>query len=124
MPPSGADLENLLFGVKLDFLFLLCYPIALFLLCRRASRANTDSNWFSRLGRVLSYVALSAIPSDLIDNYTVLKFLDGTGSEDLLALGGIFTIWDFAVFGGCALYLLAALGRWVVRRRRAPAMAV
>jgi hypothetical protein len=123
-PPYGTELESFLFGVKLDFLFLLCYPVALFLLCRRASQANADSRWFSRLGRFLSYVALSAIPSDVIDNYTVLKFLDGTGSSELLALGGVFTIWNFAVFGGCALYLLAALGSWVVRRRRAHAMAV
>jgi hypothetical protein len=116
--PHGSELENFLFGVKLDFLFLICYPVALFLLCRRAAVANADSRSFGRLGRLLSYVALSAIPSDLLDNFSVIRFLNGPEGRDLLAVGGICVLWNFAVVGVCVLYLIVALGRWLHVRRR------
>ena len=86
-------------GIKLDFLFLLLYPCTLSLACRLAMNVLNPSGSACKLGRILSWAVLSAIPSDAIDNYTMLHYLSSHSSALLLAIGGLCTEWNFAIAG-------------------------
>ena len=86
-------------GIKLDFLFLLLYPCTLSLACRLAMNVLNPSGSACKLGRILSWSVLSAIPSDAIDNYTMLHYLSSHSSALLLAIGGLCTEWNFAIAG-------------------------
>src|SRR5213594_189241 len=114
---SPSDRTNLEFGLKLDFLFLVLYPCTLSLACRFAVRSSPRSSSLCRIGRLLSIAVLSAIPSDVFDNFSVLHYLSSGSSRGLLILGGLCTIWDFTIAGIAVVFSVGVTIARMFRRR-------
>jgi hypothetical protein len=99
----------LIAGLKLDFLFLLLYPSALSLACRLAMTALNPSGGVWKLGRFMSLAVLTAIPSDAIDNYTMLHYFSSGSSRLLLTIGALCTEWNFAIAGLAFLFFVGVV---------------
>jgi hypothetical protein len=95
---TATEGQLLTSGIKLDFVFLVLYPLTLFWACRLALRSLDRLTWRYKVGRVLSWAMLSAIPSDAFENYTMLHYIS-SGSGALLAAGAICTVWNFTIAG-------------------------
>ena len=64
-----------------DFLFLLCYPLALSLACGRL--ADAPGNPVPMIGAFVAWAALAAIPLDAVENLAMLRMVDQGGRETL-----------------------------------------
>jgi hypothetical protein len=78
-----AQRDSALFGLGLDFLFLIIYPLFLSLWCGRASRRWNLSGWLARMGLFFSGLVLLAAPLDALENFGLYFLIRGNSSEVL-----------------------------------------
>jgi hypothetical protein len=97
-----------------DFLFLLCYPLALSLGC--AMLAVAPSNPVPMIGVFVAWVVLAAIPLDAIENLSMLRMLDHGASDALARLATWCAGLKFTVLLAVVGYLLTAGGATLVQR--------
>lgn len=97
-----------------DFLFLLCYPLALALAC--AMLANAPGNPAPMIGAFVAWAVLAAIPLDAVENLAMLRMLDSGAAEGLARL----TTWcaglKFTVLLAVVGYLLTAGTATLIQR--------
>lgn len=65
-----------------DYLFLLCYPLALSLAC--AMLVDAPGNPVPMIGAFVAWAVLAAIPLDAVENLSMLRMVD-RGAGDALA---------------------------------------
>jgi len=89
-PPSkwtAQQREASLFGLGLDFLFLVLYPLYLSLLCSRASLHWRVPDWLAAVCGSFSYLILAAGPLDAAENiglYCLIAGADGAALQWLV----------------------------------------
>ncbi len=109
------------FGVRqtlLDFLFLMCYPVALSLLCMRL--AWSRSGFMAILGIVLSWAVLLCIPFDACENILILKMLRGNTAPPFPELTTAMAAMKFSLIGLALIgYPFLCLMQKTLRRFRA-----
>ncbi len=93
-------------SLRLDFAFLLAYPVSLGLGCRILTRRN--ASWFDRVGRQLSNAVFACIPLDAIENVALLRMLDSGASSGMTRLVGIVATIKFALVLSAVVFLIAA----------------
>ena len=98
-------------SLRLDFAFLLAYPVSLALGCRILARRN--AGWFDRVGIQLSYALFACIPLDATENVALLRMLDIGASNGLARLAAICATIKFALILGAVVFLIAAQLRGV-----------
>lgn len=85
-PPSewtAPEREAALFGLGLDFLFLVLYPLYLSLLCSRARRHWSQPAWLAAACAMFSWLILVAAPLDALENIGLYWLIRGTDDEAL-----------------------------------------
>lgn len=113
--------ETALFGLGLDFLFLVLYPLYLSLLCSRARRHWSLPRWLAAACAVFSWLILVAAPLDALENiglYRLIRGFDGEGLQWFVtvvsALKWLIGLACLPVVGASLLYRgyarLASLG--------------
>lgn len=75
--------EAVLFGLGLDFLYLIIYPLFLSLLCGRASQHWKLPGWLARTSLFFSGLVLFAMPLDALENFGLYFLIRGNSSEAL-----------------------------------------
>lgn len=80
---SRPDRDAALFGLGLDYLYLLLYPLFLSLLCARASLLWNLPRWLERAGRLFSRLVWLAAPLDALENAGLYVLLRGNDGESL-----------------------------------------
>jgi hypothetical protein len=120
-PPQGPEPDKALYyaALKLDFIFLLVYPTTLSLACRMTAQATSASGFWYTTGRFLSILILSAIVVDIVDNTTLILFLNNKAGRGLLVFGGLCALWDIGLFVTCSLFSVAGLLRYCLVARSA-----
>jgi hypothetical protein len=86
---SRSDRDAALFGLGLDFLYLLLYPLFLSLLCARASLVWNLPGWLMRASRLCSRLVLLAAPLDALENaglYFLIRGNDGEAFQWFISL--------------------------------------
>lgn len=81
---STEQRETALFGLGLDFLFLLLYPLYLSLLCDRAGRYWSLPVWLAGACAVFSWLILAAGALDVVENiglYWLIRGDDGAALQ-------------------------------------------
>lgn len=85
-PPArwqADEREAALFGLGLDFLFLMIYPLFLSLLCGRAAVEWDLPAWLSRVSGLFAAVVLLAAPLDALENIGLHRMIMGDDSPHL-----------------------------------------
>jgi hypothetical protein len=85
-PIAGWTQENretVLFGLGLDFLFLVLYPLFLSLLCARAARHWRLPARLASAARISSRLVLVAAPLDALENIGLFLLITGDTSASL-----------------------------------------
>lgn len=97
----GNKLHFLTFGFGLDFLFLLLYPIVLFLVLQLVAK-YAPHEWLKRFATFFAPVALISGLFDAVENICLLRYIFGHHDEWLLKTAGIFAGIKFGllVIGG------------------------
>lgn len=80
---SPGERDAALFGLGLDFLFLIIYPLFLALLCGRAGRNWNLPAWLARTSLFFSGLVLFAAPLDAVENFGLYFLIRGNTSETL-----------------------------------------
>ena len=93
-------------SLRLDFAFLLAYPVSLGLGCRILARRN--AGWFDRVGQQFSYAVFACIPLDATENLALLRMLDAGASSGMARIAGIAATIKFALVLGAVVFLIAA----------------
>lgn len=75
--------ETALFGLGLDFLFLMIYPLFLSLLCGRAALRWSLPSWLARTSAMLSGLVLLAAPLDALENIGLYLLIAGDSGQAL-----------------------------------------
>jgi hypothetical protein len=112
-----GERDAALFGLGLDFLFLIIYPLFLSLLCGRAGRDWKLPKWLARMSLFFSGLVLLAAPLDVIENFGLYFLIRGNTSETLQWM--ITTVaafkWSIALAAGllglCCIAAMAWRGR-------------
>lgn len=89
---------------KLDFIFLLLYPIALSL--SAALLAGGLSGWAAVIGLIITWGVLFAGPLDALENISMLRMLSNDIAAPWPQLSTICAICKFAVIFGGIVYLV------------------
>ncbi|MCF8382322.1 MAG: hypothetical protein K9G39_01825 [Chlorobium sp.] len=92
------------FGVRqtlLDFLFLMCYPVALSLLCMRL--AGNASGFMATLGIAISWAVLLCTPLDAFENVLILLMLGGNTAPPFPELTTVMAVMKFSLIGSALL---------------------
>lgn len=97
-----------------DFVFLLCYPLALSLGC--AMLADAEANPVPFIGAFVAWAVLAAAPLDAVENLAMLRMLDHGASEALAKLAGWCAGLKFTLLLAAAGYLLLAGTATLLRR--------
>lgn len=87
-----------------DYLFLLCYPLALSLACAMLSGA--PGNPVPMVGAFVAWAVLAAVPLDAIENLAMLRMMDQGASETLAKLATWCAGLKFTVLLAAVGYLL------------------
>ncbi len=101
-------------SLRLDFGFLLVYPLSLGLACRIVSRRMAGV--YDRVGAQLSYAVLACAPLDAVENLSLLRMLDLGASETLARLAAVSAVLKFALVLAAVVFVLGALVRAGARR--------
>lgn len=97
-----------------DFVFLLCYPLALSLAC--AMLATAAGNPVPMIGTFVAWAVLAAIPLDAVENLAMLRMLDQGASDMLARLATWCAGLKFTALLAVVGYLLTAGGATLVQR--------
>lgn len=100
------------FGLGLDYLFMLCYALALSLGTLLASGRHEGR--FKVLGALAGWGSLAAALADAVENVALWKILLGTGESPLPQLAAICAQ---VKFGLLLLGLLYALAGWLLPKK-------
>ncbi len=84
----GNKLHFLTFGFGLDFLFLLLYPIVLFLVLQLVAK-YAPHEWLKRFATFFAPVALTSGLFDAVENVCLLCYIFGHHAGWLLKMAGI-----------------------------------
>ncbi len=97
-----------------DYLFLLCYPLALSLAC--AMLADTPRNPVPMIGTFVAWAVLAAIPLDATENLAMMRMVDHGASDTAAKL----TTWcaglKFTVLLAAVGYLLTVGTAMIIQR--------
>lgn len=94
-------------NLKLDFLFLLLYPLAISLAC--ATMAQLVSDKYRAIGFACAWAVLAAMPLDAIENTSLLAMLSGRVAAPWPQLSTFCATFKFAVTLGGLFYFIVAL---------------
>ena len=94
-------------NLKLDFLFLLLYPLAISLAC--ATIAHQEPEKYRVIGFACAWAALAALPLDAIENTSILAMLSGRTDAPWPQLSTVCATFKFAVTLGGMLYFVVSL---------------
>ena len=97
-----------------DYLFLLCYPVALSLAC--AMLADAPANPVPLIGIFVAWATLAAAPLDALENLAMLRMVADGASETLAKLATWCAGLKFTVLLAAVGYLLTAGAATAVRR--------
>ena len=102
----------------LDFGFLVAYPLLFSLAC--AMLAESRFNQIAMVGVFISWAVLAAGPLDAIENFALLRMLDGGASEVLAQLAGwcagVKFLLVYSSLGYIVLQGLSTLTGWMKAR--------
>lgn len=98
----------LTFGFGLDFLFLLLYPIVLFLVLQLVAK-YVSTDWLKRLAAFFAPFVLVSGLFDAMENICLLRYIFGHHDEWLLKAAGIFAGIKFALLVVGGLIILPGL---------------
>ena len=84
----SGKLHYLTFGFGLDFLFLLLYPVALFLVFQLVAK-YISLGWLKRLAVFFAPAMLASGIFDAVENVCLLRYIFGHHAEWLLKMAGI-----------------------------------
>ncbi|HEY0739046.1 MAG TPA: hypothetical protein VGD69_29270 [Herpetosiphonaceae bacterium] len=120
---DAAAREQALFGVRLDYLFLLTYSTAISLGCVWAASLVGERRWLASAGLYLAWLQWLAALFDAIENVGLLYMLGGQTEQPWPLIAQWFAIPKFALIVLGLLYtLVIGVGLWLRRRlSRAPA---
>lgn len=114
---DAAAQAQALFGVTLDYLFLLTYSTAISLGCVWAAALVRERRWLARAGLYLAWLQWLAALFDAIENVGLLNMLDGRTAQPWPLIAQWFAIPKFALIVLGLLYtLLIGGGLWLRRR--------
>lgn len=94
-------------NLKLDFLFLLLYPLAISLAC--ATMAHLETDKYRVVGFACAWAVLAALPLDAIENTSMLAMLSGRTDAPWPQLSTICATFKFAVTLGGLFYFVVTL---------------
>jgi hypothetical protein len=114
---NAAAQAQALFGVKLDYLFLLTYSTAISLGCVWAASLVRDRHWLARTGLYLAWLQWLAALFDAIENVGLLNMLGGRTAQPWPLIAQWFAIPKFALIVLGLLYILVIGGGFWLRRR-------
>mgnify|MGYP001769805540 CR=1 FL=1 len=97
-----------------DYLFLLCYPLALSLAC--AMLADGARNPVPMIGAFVAWAVLAAIPLDATENLAMLRMVDHGASDTLAKLAAWCAGLKFTVLLAAAGYLLTVGTTMLIQR--------
>lgn len=103
-------------GVRLDFLWLICYSTSLSLACVWAAGIQRCSDFLVKIGYFLAWLLWLAALLDAVENVALLQMLGG----DTAPLWPALSYWaallkfDIVILG--LLYVLAGAGAWLTHR--------
>lgn len=106
--PEGGKLHYLTFGFGLDFLFLLLYPIVLFLILQLVAK-HVSPGWLKRFAAFSAPVILTSGLFDAVENICLLRYTFGHSDEWLLKMAGIFAGIKFVLLVVGGLIILPGL---------------
>lgn len=114
---DAAAREHALFGVKLDYLFLLTYSTGISLGCVWAASLVQERRWLVRAGLYLAWLQWLAALFDAIENLGLLKMLQGRIGQPWPWIAQWFAIPKFVLIAPGLLYTLVVGGGLWLRRR-------
>ena len=97
-----------------DYLFLLCYPLALSLAC--AMLADAPHNPVPMIGAFVAWAVLAAIPLDAVENLAMLRMVDHGASDALARLATWCAGLKFTVLLAAVGYLLTVGTATLIQR--------
>lgn len=110
-----GQLHYLTFGLGLDFLFLLLYPVAFFLGLQQIA-THTPLNRLKRIAAFFAPVVLISGVFDAVENICLLRYIFGHQDEWLLKMAGICAGIKFGLLvpGGAIIFswLLTIIYKW------------
>lgn len=107
-----GERDAALFGLGLDFLFLIIYPLLLALLCGRAGLNWNLSAWLSRTSLFFSGLVLLAAPLDALENIGLYLFIRGnTGDTLQMAISIVAGLKWFIALTAALVVALCILNR-------------
>ena len=106
------------FNIRIDFLYLLGYGVALSLGCAVARRWwQLRSAPLARIGALLTYAMLVAACSDVCENVAMLQMLDNPANAIWPTLARIFAIVKFALLAVGLFYIMTGAFIRIGQRR-------
>ena len=90
--------------IRLDFGFLLLYPLAFSLGC--AALAGSPRGSYPLLGAILAWAVLAAAPLDALENYALLRMLARSPSDSLARLAALCAGLKFALVLASLAYIV------------------
>jgi hypothetical protein len=103
-------------SLRLDFGFLLVYPVSLGLACRILSRRMAGV--YDRVGARLSFAVLACTPLDAVENLSLLRMLERGASETMARLAAVSAVLKFVLVLAAVVFVLGALVRAASHRMR------
>ncbi len=108
--------------IRLDFGFLLLYPLAFSLGC--AALAGSPRSSYAALGAFLAWTVLAAAPLDALENYALLRMLARSPSDSLARLAALCAGLKFTlVLASLAYIVLQGAALAIASARSAPTAA-
>lgn len=114
---SAPALQQALFSVKLDYLFLLTYSTAISLGCLWAATFVRERQWRARAGLYLAWLQWLAALLDAIENVGLLNMLQGRTAQPWPLIAQWFAIPKFLLIALGLAYTLGIGGSLWLRRR-------
>lgn len=103
--------------IRLDFVFLLLYPVLLSLACAMLSDCRFAA--MAPVGIFISWAVLAAAPLDAVENWALLHMLDHSPTDLLARLAGYCAGLKFALVFSAVGYLILEGAVVVIRMCRA-----